>query len=57
MSPQISSGAMHPLSAGNQEGCPASLQLSSQTLGSVGSITNSPMELQGGNKSTSAGNS
>ncbi|KAL1810626.1 protein PHYTOCHROME-DEPENDENT LATE-FLOWERING [Daucus carota subsp. sativus] len=57
MSPQISSGAMHPLSAGNQEGCPASPQLSSQTLGSVGSITNSPMELQGGNKTTSAGNS
>lgn len=57
MSPQISSGAMHPLSAGNQEGCPASPQLSSQTLGSVGSITNSPMELQGGNKSTSGGNS
>lgn len=56
MSPQLSSGAMHPMSTGNQEACPASPQLSSQTLGSVGSITNSPMELQGVNKSTSAGN-
>lgn len=56
MSPQISSGAMHALSAGNPEACPASPQLSSQTLGSVGSITNSPMELQGVNKSNSVGN-
>ncbi|XP_052180638.1 protein PHYTOCHROME-DEPENDENT LATE-FLOWERING isoform X2 [Diospyros lotus] len=56
MSPQMSSGAMHPLSAGNPEACPASPQLSSQTLGSVGSITNSPMELQGVNKSNSVNN-
>ncbi|KAF5732101.1 hypothetical protein HS088_TW18G00790 [Tripterygium wilfordii] len=57
MSPQqISSGAVHPISAGNPEACPASPQLSSQTLGSVGSMTNSPMELQGANKSNSAGN-
>ncbi|XP_048139527.1 protein PHYTOCHROME-DEPENDENT LATE-FLOWERING [Rhodamnia argentea] len=52
MSPQqISSGTMHGMSAGNPEACPASPQLSSQTLGSVGSINNSPMELQGVNKS------
>ncbi|KAA8540341.1 hypothetical protein F0562_024740 [Nyssa sinensis] len=51
MSPQLSSGTTHPMSAGNPEACPASPQLSSQTLGSVGSITNSPMELQGVNKS------
>jgi len=58
MSPQLSSGAIHPMSAGGgQEACPASPQLSSQTMGSVGSITNSPMDLQGGvNKSSSAGN-
>ncbi|XAR49868.1 hypothetical protein NMG60_11004036 [Bertholletia excelsa] len=56
MSPQLSSGAMHPMSAGNPEACPASPQLSSQTLGSVGSITNSPMELQGVNKSNSVSN-
>ncbi|KAF8011293.1 hypothetical protein BT93_J1795 [Corymbia citriodora subsp. variegata] len=52
MSPQqISSGTVHGMSAGNPEACPASPQLSSQTLGSVGSINNSPMELQGVNKS------
>ncbi|KAL6972514.1 hypothetical protein U1Q18_006830 [Sarracenia purpurea var. burkii] len=56
MSPQLSSGTMHPLSGGNPEACPASPQLSSQTLGSVGSITNSPMELQGVNKSNSVSN-
>ncbi|XP_022723261.1 LOW QUALITY PROTEIN: ataxin-2 homolog [Durio zibethinus] len=55
MSPQLSSGAIHALSAGNPEACPASPQLSSQTLGSVSSITNSPMEL-GVNKSNSVGN-
>ncbi|KAJ9179433.1 hypothetical protein P3X46_011221 [Hevea brasiliensis] len=55
-SPQLSSGAIHALSAGNPEACPASPQLSSQTLGSVGSITNSPMELQGVNKSNSVNN-
>lgn len=58
MSPQISSGAIHAMTAGgNPDACPASPQLSSQTLGSVGSITNSPMELQGVNKSNSVGNS
>uniref|UniRef100_A0A2P2IVS0 Uncharacterized protein n=1 Tax=Rhizophora mucronata TaxID=61149 RepID=A0A2P2IVS0_RHIMU len=56
MSPQLSSGAIHAMSAGNPEACPASPQLSSQTLGSVGSISNSPMELQGVNKSNSVGN-
>lgn len=57
MSPQMSSGAFHGMSAGgNPDPCPASPQLSSQTLGSVGSITNSPMELQGVNKSNSIGN-
>ncbi|XVF27107.1 hypothetical protein REPUB_Repub14bG0078100 [Reevesia pubescens] len=55
MSPQPSSGAIHALSAGNPEACPASPQLSSQTLGSVSSITNSPMDL-GVNKSNSVGN-
>ncbi|PIN09556.1 hypothetical protein CDL12_17857 [Handroanthus impetiginosus] len=55
MSPQLSSGAIHPMS-GNPEACPASPQLSSQTLGSVNSITNSPMELQGVNKSNSVNN-
>ncbi|KAK0598768.1 hypothetical protein LWI29_037829 [Acer saccharum] len=56
MSPQMSSGAIHAISTGNPEACPASPQLSSQTLGSVGSIANSPMELQGVNKSNSVGN-
>ncbi|KAJ7951479.1 Transcription factor SPT20-like [Quillaja saponaria] len=57
MSPQqMSSGAIHAMSAGNPEACPASPQLSSQTLGSVGSITNSPMDLQGVNKSNSVSN-
>ncbi|XP_071715593.1 protein PHYTOCHROME-DEPENDENT LATE-FLOWERING [Rutidosis leptorrhynchoides] len=54
MSPQLSSGAIHtPMSAGNQDSaCPASPQLSSQTMGSVSSMTNSPMEMQGVNKSS-----
>nr|XP_043624431.1 protein PHYTOCHROME-DEPENDENT LATE-FLOWERING-like [Erigeron canadensis] len=54
MSPQLSSGAIHgPMSAGNQEGvCPASPQLSSQTMGSVSSMTNSPMDMQGVNKNS-----
>ncbi|KAM1717014.1 hypothetical protein ACFX11_024906 [Malus domestica] len=56
MSPQLSSGAMHTMSAGNPEACPASPQLSSQTHGSVGSMANSPMDLQGMNKSNSVGN-
>ncbi|XP_073271435.1 protein PHYTOCHROME-DEPENDENT LATE-FLOWERING-like [Primulina huaijiensis] len=56
MSPQLSSGAIHPLSTVNPEACPASPQVSSQTLGSVGSIINSPMELQGVNKSNSVNN-
>ncbi|RYQ89008.1 hypothetical protein Ahy_B09g095877 isoform C [Arachis hypogaea] len=57
MSPQqMSSGALHALSAGNPEACPASPQLSSQTLGSVSSIANSPMDMQGVNKSNSVNN-
>ncbi|KAL1562946.1 hypothetical protein AAHA92_05463 [Salvia divinorum] len=40
----------------NPEACPASSQLSSQTMGSVGSIANSPMELHGANKSKSVNN-
>lgn len=57
MSPQqLSSGAIHPMSTGNPEACPPSPQLSSQTLGSVGSITNSPMDMQGVNKSNSVNN-
>lgn len=56
MSPQLSSGAIHTMSTGNPEACPASPQLSSQTLGSVNSIANSPMELQGVNKSNSVNN-
>ncbi|CAN0877730.1 Protein PHYTOCHROME-DEPENDENT LATE-FLOWERING [Linum grandiflorum] len=53
ISPQISSGAIH----SNTEGCPASPQLSSQTVGSIGSMAaNSPMELQGVNKSNSVNN-
>ncbi|KAJ0745003.1 putative transcription factor Spt20 [Helianthus annuus] len=54
MSPQLSSGAIQPpMSAGNQEAlCPASPQLSSQTMGSVSSMTNSPMDMQGVNKSS-----
>lgn len=57
MSPQqMSSGAIQPMSASNPDACPASPQVSSQsqTLGSVGSITNSPMDVQ--NKSNSMGN-
>ncbi|KAK7275550.1 hypothetical protein RIF29_16669 [Crotalaria pallida] len=58
MSPQqMSSGAIHAaMSAGNPEACPASPQLSSQTLGSVNSIANSPMDMQGVNKSNSLSN-
>ncbi|XP_058743756.1 protein PHYTOCHROME-DEPENDENT LATE-FLOWERING isoform X1 [Vicia villosa] len=57
MSPQqMSSGAIHGMSTGNPEACPASPQLSSQTLGSVGSITNSSMDMQGVNKSNSVNN-
>lgn len=54
MSPQLSSGTIQPqMSAGNQDAnCPASPQLSSQTMGSVGSMTNSPMDMQGVNKSS-----
>ncbi|KAL8242732.1 hypothetical protein R6Q59_013034 [Mikania micrantha] len=53
MSPQLSSGTIQPpLSADNQEAnCPPSPQLSSQTMGSVSSMTNSPMDMQGVNKS------
>lgn len=53
---QMSSGTIHALSAGNPEVCPASPQLSSQTLGSVSSIANSPMDMQGVNKSNSVNN-
>ncbi|XP_009382963.2 protein PHYTOCHROME-DEPENDENT LATE-FLOWERING [Musa acuminata AAA Group] len=59
MSPQqLSSGALqHMNNSGNPAAAPASPQLSSQTHGSVGSITSSPMEqLQGANKAASAGN-
>ncbi|KAK0595859.1 hypothetical protein LWI29_010663 [Acer saccharum] len=55
MGPHMSSGAIHAISTGNPEACPASPRLSSQTLGLVGSIANSPMELQGVNKSNSVG--
>lgn len=57
MSPQLSSGALQQQLNNNVGGnagggAPASPQLSSQTHGSVGSITSSPMEqLQGANKS------
>ncbi|GAA0183981.1 chromatin/chromatin-binding, or -regulatory protein [Lithospermum erythrorhizon] len=56
MSPQLSSGAMHSTSAGNMEACPPSPQLSSQTLGSIGSIPNQAMELQGVSKTNSGNN-
>lgn len=57
MSPaQVSSGAIHPVNGANPEACPASPQLGSQTLGSVGSIANSPMELQGVNTNNSVSN-
>ena len=56
MSPQLSSGAIHAMSAGNPDACPASPQLSSQTLGSVSSIAHSPMDLQGVNKGNSISN-
>ncbi|KAF8099518.1 hypothetical protein N665_0242s0005 [Sinapis alba] len=56
MSPQISSGTMHPMSTSNLEACPASPQLSSQTHGSVGSIANSPMELQGPKNNSASSN-
>ncbi|XP_019430417.1 PREDICTED: mucin-5AC-like [Lupinus angustifolius] len=44
------------MSAGNPEACPASPQLSSQTFGSINSITNLPMDMQGVNKSNSVNN-
>ncbi|WOL02656.1 hypothetical protein Cni_G11375 [Canna indica] len=59
MSPQqLSSGALQQMNnSGNPGAGPASPQLSSQTHGSVGSITSSPMEqLQGSNKAGSSGN-
>lgn len=57
MSPQLSSGAMHSMSAGNiVDACPPSPQLSSQTLGSVGSIPNQAMDLQGANNTNSGNN-
>eukprot|EP00262_Sarcandra_glabra_P015506 TRINITY_DN4786_c0_g2_i1.p1 TRINITY_DN4786_c0_g2~~TRINITY_DN4786_c0_g2_i1.p1 ORF type:complete len:754 (+),score=190.49 TRINITY_DN4786_c0_g2_i1:69-2330(+) len=58
MSPQqqVNLGAATPqqLNVGNIGAGPGSPQLSSQTLGSVGSITSSPMELQGGSKGSNA---
>ncbi|XP_008782992.2 protein PHYTOCHROME-DEPENDENT LATE-FLOWERING-like isoform X1 [Phoenix dactylifera] len=59
MSPQqLSSGALQQINnCGNAGAGPASPQLSSQTHGSVGSITSSPMEqLQGANKGGSVTN-
>ncbi|XP_074563960.1 protein PHYTOCHROME-DEPENDENT LATE-FLOWERING-like [Curcuma longa] len=59
MSPQqLSSGALQQINNSTNPGAgPASPQLSSQTHGSVGSITSSPMEqLQGANKAGSASN-
>ncbi|KAL6568319.1 hypothetical protein OROHE_004003 [Orobanche hederae] len=53
MSPQLSSGGMNGTTAGNPEACPASPQLSSQTMGSMGSLVNSPMEMPCVNKSNS----
>ncbi|CAK8575420.1 unnamed protein product [Lathyrus sativus] len=53
---QMSSGEIHGMSTGNPEACLAGPQLSSQTLGSVGSITNSSMDMQGVNKNNSANN-
>ncbi|XP_074268242.1 protein PHYTOCHROME-DEPENDENT LATE-FLOWERING-like [Silene latifolia] len=53
MSPPLSSGPVHPMSA---DACPASPALSSQTVGSVGNIPHSPMDLHGVNKSNSATN-
>ncbi|KAK9099588.1 hypothetical protein Syun_026633 [Stephania yunnanensis] len=50
------SAALPPMSTASAGAPPASPQLSSQTLGSVGSMTSSPMELQGVNKSNSVGN-
>ncbi|KAK7838119.1 hypothetical protein CFP56_020245 [Quercus suber] len=44
---------IHP---GSSDACPASPQLSSQTLGSVSSIAHSPMDLQGVNKGNSVSN-
>lgn len=57
MSPQISSGAMpqQQMIAGSVGMGPNSPQLSSQTLGSVASISSSPMELQGVSKGASVG--
>ncbi|KAF9615063.1 hypothetical protein IFM89_021634 [Coptis chinensis] len=56
MSPRLSSGTLPPLNTTNAGTGPPSPQLSSQTLGSVGSITSSSMELQGVNKSNSMNN-
>ncbi|KAF3792302.1 hypothetical protein EJ110_NYTH00435 [Nymphaea thermarum] len=56
---QLSTGAVQQLVTQQQMNVagpgtgPASPQLSSQTMGSVGSITSSPMDLQGGSKSNS----
>ncbi|GJZ16135.1 reverse transcriptase domain-containing protein, partial [Tanacetum coccineum] len=54
MRPQLSFGTIHPpMSSGNQDGAyPPSRQLSSQTMGSVSNMANSPMDMQGVNKSS-----
>ncbi|KAJ8622932.1 hypothetical protein MRB53_031461 [Persea americana] len=55
---QLSSGVVpHQMNGGNVGVGPGSPQLSSQTLGSVGSITSSPMELQCANKGSSVSTS
>lgn len=55
---QLSSGVVpHQMNVGNVGVGPGSPQLSSQTLGSVGSITSSPMELQCANKGSSVSTS
>ncbi|GJW49654.1 hypothetical protein Tco_0091005 [Tanacetum coccineum] len=48
MRPQLSFGTIHPpMSSGNQDGAyPPSRQLSSQTMGSVSNMANSPMDMQ-----------
>ncbi|OIW02475.1 hypothetical protein TanjilG_05068 [Lupinus angustifolius] len=54
---QMSSGAIHAAtSAGIPEPCPESPQMSSQTLGPINNITNSPMDMQGVNKNNSVSN-
>nr|GEZ57098.1 mediator of RNA polymerase II transcription subunit 15A [Tanacetum cinerariifolium] len=53
MRPQLCFDTIHPpMRSGNQDGAyPPSRQLSSQTMGSVSSVANSLMDMQGVNKS------